>query len=66
MSSDPKHTPPDLLTVQDIVRRWSKWNISEDHVWRLHRKKILRATAISKRPLLFSLNAVRQVEESMR
>lgn len=57
---------PVLLTVDDVVKRWSAFGATRKTVWRLHRKKILRACPIRKRGLLFSLSTVRAAEEGMR
>ena len=57
---------PDLLTVHDVVERWKKWGITADHVRRLHRKKILRASLIRKKPMLFHIDQVRAVEEGLQ
>ncbi len=57
---------PRLLTVDDIVTRWASFGATRKTVWRLHRRKILRASPIRKRGLLFSLATVRAAEEAMR
>jgi hypothetical protein len=57
---------PELLTVDDIVKRWKKYGITPDQVRRLHRRRVLRASPLRKCPLLFHINTVRAAEEGMR
>lgn len=58
--------PPELLTVDDVVKRWKKFGATRKLVWRLHRKKVLRASPLRKRGLLFHIKSVIAAEEGMR
>lgn len=66
MSSNITPPPPQLLTVAEVAKRWKKYNITENQVRRLHRRKVLRASPLRKCPLLFHIDAVRAAEEGMR
>jgi len=55
--------PPELLTVKQLAERWRRYGITEAQVRRLHRRKVLRASPLRRKPLLFHIKAVIAAEE---
>jgi len=58
--------PPELLTVREVAKRWKRFGITEAQVRRLHRRKVLRASPLRRKPLLFHIKAVIAAEEAIR
>lgn len=57
---------PLLLNVREVAKRWKRYGITEQHVRRLARRKILRASTLRKCPLLFPLAEVERAERAIR
>ncbi len=57
---------PEMLTVRDVAQRWKRYGITEAQVRRLHRRKVLRASPLRRKPLLFHIKAVVAAEEAIR
>lgn len=57
--------PPELLTVKQVAERWRGYGITEAQVRRLYRRKVLRASPLRKKPLLFHIKSVIAAEEGV-